>query len=212
MGRLLAAILGFALFLPHHSYAQSPGDFDYYVLSLSWTPTFCQLTGNGRGEAQCASERPRAFVLHGLWPQYTRGFPEFCQGRHPPRIPESTISRTLDLMPSRGLIIHEWQRHGTCSGLDPQSYFDLARRAFNQIVIPEAYRVPGRIAETSPADVTAAFVAANPGLSRDGMSVSCRGNLLEEVRICLSRTLQKRRCDGGPSNSCRARNLTVPGG
>src|SRR5262249_40589503 len=62
----------------------APGQFDYYVLSLSWSPSFCETaTGNARRQ-QCGT-RPFSFVVHGLWPQYERGFPESCLAP-PPRL------------------------------------------------------------------------------------------------------------------------------
>ena len=61
----------------------TPGDFDFYVLALSWSPSFCEAAserGNSsRGiQTQCAG-RPFSFVVHGLWPQYDRGFPNYFQ-------------------------------------------------------------------------------------------------------------------------------------
>ena len=60
----------------------APGEFDFYVLSLSWSPSFCEEAaerGNeGRSQAQCGG-RPFSFVVHGLWPQYEHGFPDYCQ-------------------------------------------------------------------------------------------------------------------------------------
>lgn len=190
--------------------AQRAGDFDYYVLSLSWSPSFCQTKGHERGDPQCTTTRPFGFVLHGLWPQYERGFPEFCDGRQPPRIPEGTISRMLDIMPSRGLIIHEWRKHGTCSGLNPQAYFDTARRAFSSIKIPDNFRAISHALTTTPDKITTAFQLANPNLSRDGFSLVCQSGRLDEVRICLSRTLQPRRCSERAQSRCTARNLEVP--
>lgn len=188
-----------------------PGEFDLYVLALSWSPTYCLGERSGRDSQQCGAQRPYAFILHGLWPQYERGWPEFCQGQNPPRIPDGTIARMLDIMPSRGLVIHQWRKHGTCTGDNPQSYFDTARRAFQRITIPERYRTPQAQAEVTPDEVEAAFVAANPGLTREMMSVTCTRGMLEEVRICLSRTLQPRRCAEVDSRSCRARRIEVPG-
>lgn len=188
-----------------------PGDFALYVLSLSWSPTFCATIGAARGDEQCDPARPHAFVLHGLWPQYERGWPQFCQGRHPPRIPDGTLARMLDITPSRGLVIHEWQRHGTCSGLAPQAFFDTARRAFQSITIPERYRRGVSADDISPADVTHDFIAANPGLTSEMLSVTCKQGLLEEVRICLSRTLQPRRCAEADAEMCRTRTISVPG-
>src|SRR3981189_389823 len=67
----------------------TPGEFDFYVLSLSWSPSFCEEAserGNsGRSQqAQCGG-RPFSFVVHGLWPQYEHGFPEYCE-RPSPRL------------------------------------------------------------------------------------------------------------------------------
>src|SRR5690349_19239687 len=56
-----------------------PGNFDFYLLSLSWSPSFCETAGDRKSAQQQCGERPYSFVVHGLWPQYERGFPEFCQ-------------------------------------------------------------------------------------------------------------------------------------
>ena len=201
-------LLGFTAAGP--AAAQRAGEFDLYVLSLSWSPTFCANIGKERGDQQCASARPHAFILHGLWPQYTRGYPEFCAGQSPPRIPDRLLTDMLDIMPSRGLIIHEWRKHGTCSGLSPQVYFDTARRALSQISIPKNFARASTSFEATPDAVQEAFLSANPSLSRDGVSVTCQKGLLEEVRICLSRTLQPRRCAEVDRQSCRATNIRVP--
>ena len=76
-----------------------------------------------RSQIQCGG-RPYAFVVHGLWPQYENGFPEYCQ-RPSPRLNRNIVSSMLDLMPAPGLIFNEWDKHGTCSGLDrPQLFRD----------------------------------------------------------------------------------------
>src|SRR5258706_13651705 len=119
----------------------TPGEFDFYVLSLSWSPSFCEQAserGNsGRSGAQCRG-RPYSFVVHGLWPQYERGFPRDCQVPAP-RLSRELTTSMLDLMPAPGLIYHEWDQHGTCSGLEAQAYFDLIRKARETVKIPESY-------------------------------------------------------------------------
>src|SRR5690606_775520 len=61
------------------------GVFDYYSLVLSWSPTYCASAKSTEGEPQCRRDaRPYAFVLHGLWPQYERGYPEYCSTRDRP--------------------------------------------------------------------------------------------------------------------------------
>ena len=113
------------------SAADAPGRFDYYVLSLSWSPQYC---AQARGhEPQCA--RPYAFVVHGLWPQYERGYPSDC--RTHARVAEATIDRMLPIMPSRSLVIHEWRAHGSCSGSSPHAYFADVERAYNSIRVSD---------------------------------------------------------------------------
>ena len=119
----------------------APGEFDFYVLSLSWSPSFCEAAaerGNaGRSAAQCG-ERPFSFVVHGLWPQYDRGFPEYCK-RPSPRLERNVMVSMLDLMPAPGLIYNEWDKHGTCSGLGTRAYFETIRKARAVVKIPEEF-------------------------------------------------------------------------
>ena len=120
----------------------APGEFDFYVLSLSWSPSFCEAAserGNsGRSQqAQCGG-RPFSFVVHGLWPQYERGFPEYCQ-RPSPRLARNIMTSMLDLMPAPGLIFNEWDKHGTCSGLGERAYFETIRKARAAVKIPEQF-------------------------------------------------------------------------
>src|SRR5499433_4543030 len=164
-----------------------PGQFDFYVLALSWSPSFCEAAGErGTPPQQQCGARPYSFVVHGLWPQYERGFPEFCQ-QPPPRLDRNIVSLMLDLMPSPRLIFHEWDKHGTCSGLSPRAYFDNVRKARAQVKIPEAYIELTRPLTVTPDEVEEAFVKANPGLSRDGIAITCDNRRLQEVRICLSK-------------------------
>jgi len=126
----------------------APGQFDYYVLSLSWSPSFCE-TATGNAHRQQCGARPFSFVVHGLWPQYERGFPESCLVP-PPRLERNIMRSMLDLMPAPGLVYHEWDQHGTCSGLQPREYFAVVRRAREKVEIPEQYSNP-----TAPLSVTA---------------------------------------------------------
>lgn len=170
-----------------------PGRFDYYVLALSWSPTYCADAGDRDSGQQCNSARPYAFVLHGLWPQYDRGWPESCDTRRRAWVPQNTIDDMLDIMPSRGLIIHEYKKHGTCSGLSPNGYFDLARRAYGSIKIPQRYQRPQEALQVSPGEVVADFVKANPNLKPEMIAVTC-DRRLRELRICLSRDLKPQPC------------------
>jgi ribonuclease T2 len=190
---------------------QQPGQFDFYVLALSWSPSFCQDSAErGRnGGEQCSTARPYSFVVHGLWPQYERGFPQNCE-QPAPRLNRELMTSMLDLMPAPRLVFHEWDAHGTCSGLDQQAYFDLVRKARETVKIPEAYVAPKSTLSVSPADVEDAFVKANPGLSRAAISVTCGSPRLGEVRICMSKDLRFRDCAELDRRACRRDKLSMP--
>jgi ribonuclease T2 len=187
-----------------------PGKFDFYVLALSWTPSYCEAEGDRRGgDEQCSRGRPYSFVVHGLWPQYERGFPNSCV-TPAPWIASGLIRSMLDLMPARGLIIHEWRTHGTCSGLGPESYFSVVRRAYARIAIPERFRAIEKHTMVSPAEVEEAFLAANSDLKPDMIAVTCDSRRLREVRICMNTDLAFRSCGEIDRRACRIPRVVMP--
>ncbi|MEJ8472651.1 ribonuclease T2 [Roseibium algae] len=197
-----------ALYLPVAKAGGTSGDFDYYVLSLSWSPTYCKAKGRNADPLQCRASKPHRFVVHGLWPQYERGWPDFCRTREngPSR---HTVTDILDIMPSRSLAAHQWRKHGTCSGLDPQDYFDKTRAAFNKIHIPAAFSSLNRTGRIAPDAVEKAFRLANPGLHDSAMAVTCSKGDLKEVKICLTKDLKFRTCRAVDRSGCRASKISV---
>jgi len=189
----------------------TPGEFDFYVLALSWSPSFCEASAergkSGRSQVQC--ERPYSFVVHGLWPQYERGFPEYCQ-RPSPRLDRNIMTSMLDLMPAPGLIFNEWDKHGTCSGLAARVYFESVRKARAAVKIPEEFLQLSEQKTIAPADLEAAFIKANPGLSSSAISVTCSSRRLSEVRICLSKDMQFRACEELDRRACRRDDVVMP--
>ena len=103
---LIAIALGSAPAQEPQSQRNQPGKFDFYVLSLSWSPSFCKDTEERGCESneQCRG-RPYAFVVHGLWPQYERGFPRDCQVPAP-RLYRDLMTSMLDLMPAPRLMTY----------------------------------------------------------------------------------------------------------
>jgi ribonuclease T2 len=198
-----------SLSVPAAARENTPGKFDFYVLSLSWSPSYCLGKRADADGPQCAGPRPFHFVVHGLWPQHERGFPEYCD-RKAPRVPEADITRMLDIMPSRGLVIHEWRKHGSCSGLTPTGYFDATREAWTRVKIPPAYEASADWRTTTPGEIEAAFREANPGLGGDMIAVSCNDRRLQEVRICMDRGFGFRSCPEVDRRSCRSDKLALP--
>jgi ribonuclease T2 len=168
----------------------TPGDFDFYVMSLSWSPDYC--AGNDDPQ-QCSVGKKLGFVLHGLWPQYTRGYPADCSNV---KLPKDVQAKFPNLYPSTSLYTHEWDKHGTCSGLTPVDYMMLAKTLKESIAIPAAYRSPARAFRTTPAELKAAFVEANASLNEDELAVQCSGSgrFLQELRMCFSRDGQPTAC------------------
>jgi ribonuclease T2 len=190
----------------------APGQFDFYVLALSWSPSYCEATRErapGRAVDQQCSGRPFSFVVHGLWPQYERGFPSFCQVPAP-RLDRSIVGNMLDLMPSPRLIFHEWDRHGTCSGLSQHAFFEAVRKARAAVKIPAEFVELDKPITVKPDDVAEAFVKANPGLSRTDLAVACDQKRLSEVRVCLNKDFSFRDCAEVTRRACKRDSIAMP--
>lgn len=206
---ILAGVLAAVQLWPRE---QARAPFDFYVLSLSWSPSFCEAAserGNSeRSQVQC-SGRPFSFVVHGLWPQFEKGFPEYCQ-RPAPRVDREIVSSMMDLMPSAGLIFSEWDKHGTCSGLGARGYFDTVRKARSAVRIPEEYLQLSAQKAVAPAQIEAAFIKANPGLTATAIAVMCDKTRLGEVRICMGQDLRFRPCEEVNRRACRRDQVLMP--
>jgi ribonuclease T2 len=190
----------------------APGKFDFYVLALSWSPSYCagvkQRAPDRKPGLQCGG-RPFSFVVHGLWPEYEKGFPSYCQVPAQ-RLTHAIVSNMLDLMPSPNLIFYEWRRHGTCSGLAPNAYFEAVRKARAVVKIPADYLDPPSPVSVSPDAVADAFVKANPGLTRAAMAVVCDRKRLTEVRVCMSKDFTFHDCAEVAKRSCKRDKVEMP--
>ena len=191
------------------------GEFDYYAMVLSWSPSYCLSIGNKRRDPQCDRRGRRfSFVLHGLWPQYERGWPENCRTRQRPFVENTTIRSMLDIMPSKRLIIHEYKKHGTCSGFGPKGYYQLSRKLYSRIKIPARYVDTKNALFVTPEKLTADFIQANPGLKASHFAISCRrGNKrLREIRFCFARDGSYRDCGRNENRRkmCSERKIYLP--
>lgn len=186
-------------------------NFDFYVLSLSWSPSFCANNANSsNARQQCGAGRNFGFIAHGLWPQYDQGFPESCahpQANDP--VPRDIVSALSGIMPSAGLMRHEWRKHGTCAGISQRDYFTTLRNATQSVTIPPALRNIASARMVDPQLIENAFIAANPGLPADAIAVTCNRRRLEEVRICMDTGLKFRSCGQVDRNACRSRSVTL---
>ncbi len=206
-----------ALLACNNSFAQSnsqhggtPGSFDFYVLALSWSSGFCETTGDRQGKRQCDTGSNIGFTVHGLWPQFERGFPTDCgfAARSPSQI---SLQKTIGVFPDIGLARYEWRKHGTCSGLSPGDYFDAVKEARDKVIIPQNFQMPKTEQVWSPAEITRAFTSSNKSLRADMMAVTCKRGILEEVRICFEKDLRSfKTCPEVVRQGCRSGDVNVP--
>lgn len=188
---------------------EQAGEFDYYVLSLSWNASWCAREGDRRGAGQCESHHEHGFTLHGLWPQNERGWPEFC--RTSERGPSKRQTAAMaDIMGSGGLAWYQWKKHGRCTGLSGEDFLRLSRVAYESVNRPGILRRTGKDLVLPPRVIEEAFLEANPALEADGVTVTCRNGYLQEVRVCLSRDLKPRKCSADVVRDCTARTAKFP--
>ena len=175
--------------------------FDYYLLALSWSPAFCETHSDSE---ECT--KPRGFILHGLWPQYEDGgHPENCDRSF---VPDDVIDDMMDVMPNRRLVIHEWHTHGSCSGMDPATYFKKAKSIFNSITIPDFFTNIRGGYTTNRNGIVNVFTSENLGLKASSIQVVCQENRLSEVRICMDKQGNSRSC-GDFGGTCQARQIEI---
>jgi len=199
-----AALVTALLLAPWEAAAQrkaEPGDFDHYVLALSWSPAFCARDDRPAASDQCGAGKRFGWVVHGLWPQSAEGsHPRACAAAR--GVPRAVVDQTLPIMPDTGLILHQWRAHGTCSGLDAADYFATLRNAHARVKVPPALAAPRDGLSVPAVEVEAQFLAANPGMSPDMIAVICSRRQVTEVRICLDKSLTPRRCGKDVADRC----------
>ncbi|THA11094.1 ribonuclease T2 family protein [Rodentibacter pneumotropicus] len=121
---------------------------DYYMLVLSWSPSFCasqrEKYGNqlpSSAQYQCENNRTFGWVVHGLWPQNAKArsvaeHPRFCQGDLPV-LPKSIVEPYLTLSPGAKLLQGEWEKHGSCAFNSAEQYFAKEQELFNGLRLPK---------------------------------------------------------------------------
>jgi len=200
----LCLFLVAAILTPGTASAQrkaEPGAFDYYVLSLSWSPAYCARDSRAPDSEQCAAGKRFGWVVHGLWPQFADGgYPRSCaSGR---TVPKAVVDDMIGTMPDVGLILHEWRTHGTCSGLPATDYFAKVRAASDKVKVPAALSAPKDGLSVPAGQVEAQFVEANPGLKPDMIALVCQRRQVSEVRVCLDKDLNPRACGKDVADRC----------
>jgi ribonuclease T2 len=208
MKRLLARLAALALFAGP-TIADEAGVFDYYVMALSWSPTWCALEGDARDADQCDPRYNFGWTLHGLWPQFESGYPQDCAttARDPSRRQSDDMA---DIMGSGGLAWYQWKKHGRCSGLDGPDYYALSRQAYDAVARPPVLRQLDRTVALPAQVVEDAFLESNPRLTDEMIRSTCQDGHIDEIRICLTRDLQPRPCGADARQDCRLTDALLP--
>jgi ribonuclease T2 len=182
--------------------------FDYYVMTLSWAPGFCDLGGKETSSPECAEGSGDGFVVHGLWPNNEyRPNPESCLGRDPT---SDELDDEHGVYPNDRLAAYEYRKHGTCTGLSPQDYFATVRSVRARLKIPEMFQAPSDQLHMAPEEVAQAFMAANANLHPDNMAISCSNGELVDVRFCLAKDLSSYAiCRKVARHTCQRTSIVV---
>jgi ribonuclease T2 len=146
---------------------------------LSWSPEFCHGKPNS---SECKDHR--GFILHGLWPQYNNGgYPVGCKTTQPP---PTDLSKIKQIMPPE-IVEHEWEKHGTCSGLSGDAYFRLAESVFESVKIPADLVAPTRTSTSRPSALKKDFEGVNPSLADQDIAIQLHQGYLNAVELCFSK-------------------------
>ncbi len=198
---LLAILMGSAA----QAEGEKAGEFDYYVMALSWSPNWCALEGDAKNSPQCESREDHGWILHGLWPQFHRGWPSYCRTSEPAPTRRMT-NEMSDIMGTSGLAWHQWRKHGVCSGLSAPDYYALSRKAYGTVTRPAVFRKLKDQISLPAAIVEEAFLKQNPDLTANSLTITCRQGYIQEARICLSKDLQPVPCGQDVSKDCKIKD------
>ena len=208
-GFVLTVAVAMAPAFPQTAPPAATAPFDYYVMTLSWSPGFCDLGGEEKSPQQCAAGSGDGFVVHGLWPnnRYAAN-PEDCALSADAKAADLALARGL--YPDDGLASYEYRKHGACTGLSASDYFAAVRYARGQLNIPPILQAPREGLHVSPDELEQDFIAANANLTAGAMAITCRRGELVDVRFCISKDLRAfASCPKVAGHTCHRASLVV---
>jgi ribonuclease T2 len=178
---------------------------DYFRLSLSWSPTFCEGKSHAKDHFQC--QHDFGFIVHGLWPNKIkdnqtsisfRSHPRNC--RNEKEISIEIIKKYFCLMPSESLMQTEWEKHGTCYWQKPEDYFEQINQLYSQIHLPDNINDilnNQTISKRSRRNfIKQTFLDLNPKLTAEQIDIKManKGKKLREVAFCYNHQFHHIKC------------------
>lgn len=165
-----------------------------YTLALSWSPEFCRTRADEPAHAmQCGGKAGSfALVVHGLWPEGAKGWPQWCEAKRAPTPAE--VRSAMCLMPSERLVARQWAKHGSCMVPRHDAYLKVVRILRSGLRLPDYDRI-AREDSLTAGRIRAAFADANPEWpeSAVGVHLNPRG-WLEEIRLCYTKRFRPAPC------------------
>ena len=187
----------------------TPGDFEMYVFAQTWTESFC--SGNKCSSQECKS-LPGTYAasnlaIHGLWPNFNDEsthsgyqYPQFCGSYstcgelNPPascnpdmsNLNQSDFTKYAPgyVMDNNFLANHEWPKHGGCTRLSQQQFFQSLITLEKQLEATSSAVWTGSSVEVKLTDVEAAYGGS------DHVSLTCSKGNLQQVITCWSKDAQ----------------------
>lgn len=178
-----------------------PGVFDYYILSMVWTPEECARQGKKADPVRCVGDRRAGFLVRGLWPEFESGRrPQDCAKVD--AVPPEMLEAIRPIMTDDAAIQQLWRRHGSCAGLSVDFYFADMRVAFERIKLPEMFKNPIGTFSLPAIEAVNRIADANPELPPASIAGVCEKKKLTEVRICVTKDLDPRTCGPNVTANC----------
>lgn len=167
---------------------------DSSLLALTWGPSLCSVESSVRGcRTGNVARKGQTFLLHGLWPQPSTA--QYCgvgKDKQAPQLPPDIRERLAKVMSDASVLApHEWLAHGTCSGVEPADYFNVAMTVAAQateVLDPAVRSQQGR--RLSVTTLRELFdTRFGPG-SGNRLTLTCRraegrGEVVYEIRLSL---------------------------
>ena len=122
----------------------------------------------------------------------------------------TSVASMLDLMPGPRLVYHEWDRHGTCSGVPANAFFDTIRKARAVVKIPPQYLDLQSPLTVTPDAGRGRLRCRQSGADAGGHRRHLRRPPARRGAICLTRDLQFRDCPEIDRRSCKRDKLVMP--
>lgn len=133
------------------------GCFDVYVLAETWFPQYCTRRSDYSCDGLKNTWVATNLGAHGLWPQYKEfkgdpsvpTYPTNCTNSPggskfiPSDLSSQLKEKYVKLSPIDGLNLanHEWKKHGTCSNMTQQNYFNqVINYVVNKIPTPQSFK------------------------------------------------------------------------